>query len=486
MSNELNIEKNLKEAILTFSKVDHKNNFSFTSGHLGAVLIQDYTLRNLIHQSSWIWCALRFFYFLYEFCKFILNALIPIKNVGVIVRTLLRFLCNAHYQLKSHKLVIISLGDSCAGKDAYFAPLLGVLQNKYYYFKIVGGSRFLTKNYIFIECLLTRLDLFKFSLYVFISPIIDFVYLVRGAYYINDKKLAITYLILGLGEISRGIVVQNQLISQSIKSLLDSRAYDFKKVVYPMEGRNWEKKIVKLINASCLTSIGYVHSMLTPRHLSLINEGFYRDKELPFTIFTPGEMIFNIVKKSFKNVLVKNGFFLRGSGVQSTEKFKISPNRLLFALTGDQRQSKKIITLIANSNFHKKYDVIIRLNKNTSTYFNLFTYAKSLGLNLYSDLEPNNSLPAICFFRSSSVALDYLKYNCIPIYLRFNDEVSSSCFELDNKINCQAVSIGADFDFEIESLLSKNTFIENNKVGKEISDYYLNQSYKESDLLQLF
>lgn len=485
MKNISDIEKLQKKVLLNFSTLDYKNNFSFTSGNLSALSIDDGTLKNLLFAKNWVWCVTRVFYFFKECANFILYTVIPIKNIGILLRTLLRFTCNVKPQQKSHDVAILSLGNSCRDKDAYFKPLLAALKGNYHYFKIVGGKSFLTEKFTYIESLLAWHDFLKFSLYVFLSPIVDVVYLLRGAVKIHDAKLRVVYLILGLRDINRGVVVQNKLIHKSIQSLLSCREYNFEKVIYPMEGRNWEKNIVKTLNTTSLTSIGYVHCILTPRHLSLLEVGFYREREFPSVILTPSEMTFNLIKKSFKDVMVKRGFFLRGSGAKLNNKMTISQSKILFALTSDRNQSRKIIEHISNSKLLKKYDVIVRPNKNSSTYQALYAYAKSLGLNLYSDLSPSLMAPAICFFRSSSVALDYLKNGSAPVYLRFNDEVSNNVFELDDRIKCQEVTVGKNFEFEIGVILSRKNFVEQFTGGEVISNYYLNQSYNDQELLEL-
>ena len=284
---------------------------------------------------------------------------------------------------------------------------------------------------------------------------------------------------LGLKEINSGTFSNNKVIVTSINALLTK--CHVKKVLYPLEGRNWEKKIVKLMSKSNIYSIGYLHCALTPRHLSLTRTGFYREDEVPSVIVANSEMSSQIFKKIFPDAIIRNGFFLRGS-TRVVNPIQIDPNAFLFALTGNVEESSEILNCLADSEIQENYKVIIRLNPNTSSYPYLSGLAKNLRFNLYNGNE--DYLPRICFFRSSSVALEYLRFNVLPVYVCINEIITNNVFELDGKYQFNSLVLLRDKDFKVYLSEKIKSIIGGYSGGilngAEISNYYL-RGYQSSE-----
>jgi hypothetical protein len=95
----------------------------------------------------------------------------------------------------------------------------------------------------------------------------------------------------------------------------------------------------------------------------------------------------------------------------------------------------------------------------------------------------NETLPKICFFRSSSVALDYLKTDVIPVYLSLNEIISNNIFELDNKYQFESIQVDERFNVNLETAMQK---LSSRKInGAEIANYYLDQRYDADQLSAL-
>ena len=138
---------------------------------------------------------------------------------------------------------------------------------------------------------------------------------------------------------------------------------------------------------------------------------------------------------------------------------------------------------ILNSCTLKNYKVCVGLNENSSSYLSLRKYAKKIGINIYS--HENDGKPAVCFFRSSSVALDYLSINVYPVYLTFGEVITGNVFDLDGRFRCAVLKVTSDFSLNLVDILNQ---IENSpkiREGKKISSYYLDQSYNKINLKQL-
>ena len=467
-----------RQLVNQWAKADQSKVFNFTSGHLGALPIKDTKLIALV-QSGDLYQAINLGALLaLELVKFIVLTILPIKNLSLVLRTVFRRFFGKKTDF-IHALTVISLGNQPSEKDPYFGLLLINLDEKFNYLKIVGGFDFKSKNYEFIESALSYANLFKLAFSILFSPLFALCYLLSRALTLNSCKNFTVFTILGLKEINSGIFSNNKIIVTSIRSWLANN--QTKKILYPMEGRNWEKNIVETMKAKGIYSIGYLHCALTPRHLSLTQTGFYRLHDIPSVIIANSEMSAKLLSQTFPKALVREGFFLRGSANDRKDILQDS-NTLLFALTGSIEESSEILNCLAESRIQTIYKVIIRLNPNTSSYAYLAAFAEKFKFNLYTGNE--TSLPSICFFRSSSVALDYLKFNVLPVYISTNEVVTNNVFELDNKYKFNSLVFtggngkAGDIAANIKKIVDDKLDCSLN--GAEISNYYLS-NYQSFD-----
>lgn len=466
----------IRKSILQFYQSDIQKKFSFTSGHLGAVPISlDLFYSFVLLNKNFFFKAIVFY--LIEFLNYIICFVVPLKNTLLILRTSLRWFCSPRFE-SLNSLYVLSLGNQSAKDDTYFSPLLVKLKNKFDYIKIVGGVEFLShKNFFYIESGLSFISLISLIFSIIFSPLTAFIYTLNSSRKIKSIKQRLLYIYLCLREINTGTLTNNLIISMSIKYVLNN--LKDKKIIFPMEGRNWEKSLANYANQLTCKSIGYIHCALTPNHLSLIEKGFYLNNEIPTLIITPSSMSSIIINKSFKEKNVRQGYFLRSKLVNLFPK-KAS-NFLLFGLTGNIKDSKEIMGYISRSKY--KEDIKIRLNRNTSSYLTLKKYAHALNLKILK--KNSNEIPKVCFFRSSSLALEYLRLNVTPVYLDLNQIVSSNIFDLDNKFKCLSLRVSLDFDRSLDVILSKIVLTYPVVDGKKIADYYLDQSYNVADLEML-
>jgi hypothetical protein len=471
----------INKIFFLFSTIDTENFFSFTSGHSGALELPENNFHELIFANGFMANMKRLVLVLYELALFIIFTIFPIKNGAILLRTIIRYSINPKPKAK-WPITLISLGSQRANSDPYFKPLLRQMDGTFDYLKIVGGKDFFAKDFIYIESTLSFFDLINFAINLLFLPFTSFVYLFKNIRMINGFSVKVTYFILGLREVYRGRVAQNNLIKKSVNSWILNNTNAIKKIIFPMEGRSWEQSIVRLMNINMLASVGYIHCVITPKHLSLLDISFYKTNEVPNVIIAPSQMVKQLVQKTFSHAVIRKGYFLRGRGYQISKSL-MPKDVLLFALTGDIAEGRKIMNCILNSGVPKKYKVRISLNSNSSSYLSLRKYAKKIGINIYS--HENDGKPVVCFFRSSSVALDYLSINVYPVYLTFGEVITGNVFDLDGRFRCAVLKVTSDFSLNLVDILNQ---IENSpkiSEGKKIASYYLDQSYNKINLKQL-
>jgi hypothetical protein len=468
----MNTAEQLIATVRDWSQTDKNRLFNFTSGHLGALPLSDKFLLKTIVNNNFLQTSKNGLFLAKEFIKLIVLTLLPVKNLALILRTVLRRICsNKNYSI--HSITVISLGNQSSAKDSYFGVLLNSLEKEFDYLKIVGGFNFQSRDYMYVESALGYLDLLRLTAGILVLPLVTLWYLINKSWQLRGFNNIVTFITLGLKEINVGAFCNNKIIVKSINSWLKNNKT--RKILYPMEGRNWEKNIVEVMNDRKIYSIGYIHCALTPRHLSLTQAGFYKPQEVPSLVVAPGEMITQLMHEVFPNKIIRSGYFLRGSKDDASNLKKINLNTLQFALTGNIAESTKIIDCIAASNIQQKYQVTIRLNPNTVSYGQLSKYVKKLGLKLYS--ADDEFLPSICFFRSSSVALDYLKLNVMPVYLNLDEIISNNVFDLDVKYEFRTLNVNELIGEQVDTIVNNRGELIR---GVEISKYYL-QNFTAND-----
>jgi len=459
-------KEKLKDLVQIFSRADKRRIFNFTSGHLVALPLSDEDIRSFFSTGLLPGCSY------IDYILIFINILIPYKNILISLRAILRKVLNTK-PLCVSDLTLISLGESHIDADVYFGRLPKLLNVNY--FKIVGGLKLKSRSYCFIESEMTA---FKLFLFFILSPFFSLYFLSKLCFYacsIKKKNERYLFLILALKEIGNGTAFSQYILKNALRRHIQLNKN--KVLIYPMEGRNWEKALNRTGDVLGTKRIGYLHCALTPKHFSLLDSRLTSTSEWPNIIITPGKMSYLLFKKIHPNLKVREGFFLRGNPIPAN--LLNSEIKVIIALTGMENESSEILRKFAQIPKKLISTVAVQLNTNAPSYSRLSSLAVALGFRL---CDSRNAIrPEICFFRSSSVAVDYLRRGSVPIYINNNDIVESNSFSLDdicviNTINLKDNFLNDFLTFFENSLALKHSLVPN------FADYYLNQDFLEDDL----
>jgi hypothetical protein len=455
--------------VFAFCQADRSRTFNFTSGHLSNLPMTDEELRDFLT------CGRLPQKLTTLYLEFVIAFLLPFKSYVILGRALLRRQFSRPIKL-SNTLCVLSLGDSATAQDPYLGKLLQQTTVPFDYLKIVGGSLVRSDKYDFVEAALSPLSLCLAMLFAPVVQLIFFCRLMQSLKSLSIGPCRRLFALLALGEINAGVTLNQTLIVSAMRQCMR----EGRTLLYPFEGRNWEKIVAACAHKVGGHSIGYLHCALTPRHLSLLKPRFVETHEWPDILVAPGEMATKLLSKTHVGVRVRKGYFLRGGRPPSENPKRAS--YLLFALTGSVSESKKILRNIAIFAKKSGQSVVVRLNPNTSTFPHLRQFTHELGLALYDSREP--ALPQLCFFRSSSVAIDYLRNNVVPIYLDTGELIGTNIFELDGKFPIESVRIGSGFSDNVNLLIQKYPLGQAFE-GRSVANYYLNQEFSTQDLSTL-
>lgn len=466
---------NLKILLLQFSNADPLRLFNFSSGHVGALPLQGHELTCLLRAEAGIQQAFVRKMLVKALGQTVLEAIAPIQHAKLVARTVFRKFRGKYSINRVRPLTVFSLGSNAPACDAYLGKLLEQIEEPFDYITITGGR--LTKSYHshLVESLLSPLQITLLCLSLPLQVPLQFFLLLVGILRIKGAYERRIFLLFGLREIISGGVLSQQIAVQAMGRHF--RQAKTRALLFPMEGRNWEKCIVRYAKSVGIRSSGYLHCALTPRHLALLDYRFISLTERPNRMIVPSEMAHRLLTKSYGDIVYK-GYFLRNMRNMnvSTSKPRTS---LLFALIGDVAESEKIIRRVAGLKNILQQQLVIRLNPITASFPYLEQLTRSLGLTLYAPQA--NELPQICFFRSSSVAIEYLKHDVRSIYLALDEPVSNNIFELDNKFGVQSVQLDDVFGDNVISLSSQSSSIN----GKDIATYYLDENFTAHDISNL-
>lgn len=466
---------NIKSILLNFSNADCRRLFNFSSGHAGALPVQGHRLATALQPNTAIDNIQLLKILVSAITRLVIEIALPFRHIRLAARITLRKLKACFDKAPSCGLSVLSIGTNTPKKDAYLGKLLGEIQEPFNYITSAGGSTTHSKECILIESLLpTRAIIFLWLSLPLRAPWLLF-QLLHCTRKLQNAHEKVAFICFGSMEIATGRVMGQQMMIAAMSHHL--RQGKTKTLLFPMEARNWEKCIVAAAKSVQVHTIGYVHCALTPRHFGLQDNHFFSENEIPDRIIAPSEMAYKIIRAQYGDRAIQ-GYFLRGAPPRSSLALK-KKNYLLFALIGDISESEKIIAAIASLKNLLDLHLVIRINPNTASFPHLRSVATSHGLSLYNPIV--TALPEVCFFRSSSVAIEYLRQGVRPVYLAINEPVSNSVFELDNKFGISSVKVDGMFAQSMMELLAEDHFLQ----GNEIASYYLDEDFTSSNLLNL-
>ncbi len=453
-------KKNYISFFQKISSLDKLRRFNFTSGHIGAfpnVFTLDKNIDELTSKN------IETFVFLCTVTRLIfllVLSLIPIKNLFLFIRALLRKILNKNISY-SNEYIVISVGDQSANRDPYLSKILITLNLKYDYFKIVGGKKIRAKEFIFFEQTFKIFDFLKIFTSIFLVQYATISALLLFIFSKNTTGTKLFFLRFSLEEMLSGALYNNYLLDMFGKKI---NVYgNYKKFIFPMEGRNWEKKIISNQNNFKCKYIGYIHCAVTPFHLSLTSKKFYNSNETPSVIITPSTMVYNLISRIFINSAIIDGSFIRGSDLP--ENLLVDKKLILIVLTSYIPEAKVIIESIVSSGLHKRYKIEIKVHPDPVTSKIIIKLVNQNKLSLFTGFS--NFKPLVCLFRSSSIAIEYLRIGINPIYINLHSGFSNNIFDLDNVYNFTRLDIDKFKSFVPSKILYKK-----NKCV-DISDYYL-------------
>lgn len=195
-------------------------------------------------------------------------------------------------------------------------------------------------------------------------------------------------------------------------------------LVYPFENRSWEKLLLRsAYDAQCSVTVGYQHSSITPRHLSLkISKTEFNSKELPNKIITVGRVTFNWLKKN--SPLIADRLIIGGSLRKVQAKLTLPDSKgILVAISSSFYEAKRILSVMNEVSKKTTTRIIIRSHPtiNIDTLYNSMNWPNHVELSKEKNLSQDISKSHVIVYSSSTVAIEGMLSGRLPIFLDIGD-----------------------------------------------------------------
>jgi hypothetical protein len=224
-------------------------------------------------------------------------------------------------------------------------------------------------------------------------------------------------------------VKKGDFFYQSFLSLTFKNVFSILKpsiLVYPFENRSWEKLLLlSAYEAECSKTIGYQHSSITPRHLSLkISKREFNAKECPNKIITVGRFTFNWLKSN--SPAIAERLVIGGSLRKIKIKFSLPESKgILLAMSSSLNEAKKMLLIInkVSKAITNPIPIIVRPHPtiNIDALFNSMSWPNHVVLSKNKDLNQDIFESHVIIYSSSTVVIEGMLSGRLPIFLNIDD-----------------------------------------------------------------
>jgi hypothetical protein len=222
-------------------------------------------------------------------------------------------------------------------------------------------------------------------------------------------------------EHASGEVLMQGLFTRLFENMIEVLAP--KTLVYPLENRSWEKRLVRAARGRGVRCVGYQHSSITPRHLAFTDPaGSTGTADLPDVILTCGEVTADLIRLHMPRAepLVKVGAALR------TRRIGLAPpaaSTLLAPISSSRAEAWEILRVLSTFVEHCDMPVLIRAHPTIpmADLYAQFSWPARVRLSAGGALAADIANASVIAYSSSTVALEGMLYGRLPVFVEIGD-----------------------------------------------------------------
>ena len=260
------------------------------------------------------------------------------------------------------------------------------------------------------------------------------------------------------------------LLFQNLKKII-SKSKKLKKLVLTYEGHSFEKILIKYLKSRNIKAYGYYFSVLRKYNTSVYYD--FGNDTTPDKIMVTGDVIKKNFEKRFKkkpaNLVIENIGYTRNIKKKNISQKKIGKN-ILVCPEGLVSETNYMLNFALNlKRKYADYNVVARLHPevNKDLYLGKISKKKISISEKSIDEDLENS--DILLYRGTSLCINALYKNTLPVYLNSNRELNiDPLYEINN------LSISKTSEFrKINKILSNNKIFNQHITKlKNYSDMY--------------
>jgi GT2 family glycosyltransferase len=193
-------------------------------------------------------------------------------------------------------------------------------------------------------------------------------------------------------------------------------------VLFPFEGRNWEKHLVAAARAAGVAHVvGYQHSSVTPRHLAFAAAGDAA-AGWPDWVITVGEVTAGWLKERAPDLAER---IVVGASLRRGTARLAAPAKpgLLVAISSSREEALALMQLVHAAATRLRLPVRLRSHPTIKAedLFARFSWPANVRLSTTSPLEEDLAASSIVGYASSTVVLEGMLQGRLPLFLDIGD-----------------------------------------------------------------
>jgi hypothetical protein len=223
-------------------------------------------------------------------------------------------------------------------------------------------------------------------------------------------------------EIRSGNLFYNSYLLASFRGLFVT--LNPSSLIYPFENRSWEKQLLLCAHSfDCKDTIGYQHSSVTPRHLSLkIPKHKFSTKEVPNKIITVGRITFDWLKKN--SPPISDRLIIGGSLRKIQKRLPLPKSKgILVPISSSLYEAQRML-LIMNE-VAKKTNIPITIRSHPTidceALYRSMIWHKNVSLSRGRNLCQDILRSHVIIYSSSTVVIEGMLSGRLPIFLDIRD-----------------------------------------------------------------
>lgn len=404
-----------------------------------------------------------------------------LRSWGRFIRALLRVCLNFSSRISVPDFLLLTLSSksSASFRDVYFGDLpqtIAACGKSVLTVYVMDGKKLLLPSSALLrplEAFATAKDVIKAHL----ESIVESLRVASPKVMLGQRDFSSLVIFLKKNEINTGEYFYNRFLKYSFRSLCVG--VEAKTVLFPFENRTWEKHLIHTFReAKHSRIVGYQHSSITPRHLSL-KQTSNVVSIAPDKVITVGEVTREWLSReapALKNKIVIGGSLRRIKSVVAPP----GKEGVLVAISSSRDEAWAIICKVFQVASKVEIPFVIRSHPTIpiTDLYKMFAWPDNVRLSAGGSLEDDLGDASMVMYSSSTVVIEGMLSGRLGIFLDIGDIPSGDPINGDKTFRAVAKT-QQEVIYWVNSFASMNTRLKHD-IQTQAREYAANYLFLAS------